>query len=136
MFMPWRDEFSVGIAVIDKQHYWLVDATNRLYEEMNKPECDRVVLAEILEGLMDYTVNHFILEEEYFERYAYPGALAHKALHDKFTKAIMAVLTNFENGSDVRQETLELLKHWLSEHILRADKEYVLFFQEIGVTVI
>ncbi len=31
---------------------------------------------------MNYTVNHFIVEEACFERYDYPERIVHKALHD------------------------------------------------------
>ncbi|MCL2591393.1 MAG: hypothetical protein FWD67_11125 [Betaproteobacteria bacterium] len=33
-FMPWSDEFVLGIDSIDKQHRWLVETTNRLYDEL------------------------------------------------------------------------------------------------------
>jgi hemerythrin len=131
-FMPWRDDFSVGLAEVDEQHQWLFDATNRLHNEMNKPIHSRAVIGEILEGLMNYTVNHFIMEEELFERYAYPQAQAHKALHDKFTASIMSMLTSFENGAPIENELLEILKDWLVEHIMKTDTAYVLFLKEKG----
>lgn len=89
-FMPWSEEFRVGIDDVDEQHRWLFDATNRLHAEMNKETRNRAVIAEIIEGLMDYTMNHFIMEEDLFQRYGYPKAAAHKALHDKFTSSIMS----------------------------------------------
>jgi hemerythrin len=69
-------------------------------------------------------MNHFILEEELFQRCNYPGGAAHKRLHDKFTATLMQVLTDFEAGGDIASGVLELLKDWLIQHILVADKAY------------
>ncbi|MDR1888068.1 MAG: hemerythrin domain-containing protein, partial [Zoogloeaceae bacterium] len=63
-FMPWSDAFVLGIDSIDKQHRWLVDATNRLHDQIESRHPENKVLKEILEGLVDYTMNHFILEED------------------------------------------------------------------------
>ncbi|MGV8892763.1 MAG: bacteriohemerythrin [Burkholderiaceae bacterium] len=129
-FMPWSEDFSVGLSVVDEQHRWLFDATNRIYDELNKETVDRKVIAEVIEGLMDYTMNHFIVEEVEFERYDYPDTRAHKALHNTFTSSIMNMLTNFEAGEAVENEMLELLKNWLLQHILKVDRAYVPFFKE------
>lgn len=135
IFMPWQDEFSVGIAQIDEQHRWLVDATNSLHQEMNAHTLDRARVSSILDGLMGYTVNHFIVEEEWFQRYNYPERVAHKAMHDHLTKVVMGILTDFERGEDVQEVVLALLKDWLTHHILEEDKAYVPFFRQLGVTV-
>jgi len=132
-FMPWSDALSVGLESVDDQHRWLVDATNRLHAELSQATPDRSVTGEIIEGLMDYTMNHFIMEEELFQRYDYPEATEHKALHDRFTTTVMDVLTRFEAGEDVGTETLEFLKQWLIGHIMVADKAYASFLAERGV---
>lgn len=132
-FMPWSDALSVGLTSVDDQHRWLVDATNRLHSELSSAQPDRQVTGEIIEGLMDYTMNHFIMEEELFQRYSYPEAAAHKALHDRFTATVMDVLMRFESGDDVGLEALDFLKNWLVEHIMRADKAYAPFLAAQGV---
>lgn len=131
-FMPWNDTYRVGLGDIDEQHRWLFNATARLHEEVSQPAPSRAVIAEILEGLMDYTVNHFIMEEDLFLRHAYPQAQEHKALHDQFTAAIMKIMTEFENGAEIEHEVLAILNHWLIEHIMKADSAYVPFFNEKG----
>jgi hemerythrin len=131
--MPWSEDFELGIGSIDEQHHWLVDATNRLHEQVESQTPDNEVLREILEGLVDYTVNHFILEEELFDRLHYPETEAHKAEHDDLTRQTIQLLLNFEKGAPVSAETLEFLKGWLMHHILRVDKAYVPFLQEHGI---
>lgn len=123
-FMPWSEEFAVGLERIDQQHRWLVDTTNELHDALHGETLRREQIQALLEGLVDYTMNHFILEEEMFERCNYPGGAAHKRLHDKFSATLMQVLTDFEAGGDIASGVLELLKDWLVQHILVADKAY------------
>ena len=129
-FMPWSDDYSVALDEVDEQHKWLFDATNRLHDETTKAVHSRQVIGEIIEGLMDYTMNHFIMEEELFQRYAYPQAQSHKAQHNQFTATILRTLMDFESGADVESEVLETLKNWLVQHILKTDTAYVPFLKE------
>lgn len=128
-FMQWDDAFAVGLPEIDKQHQWLIHTTNLLHDELARSAPDRAFIGEVLDGLMDYTVNHFILEEELFQRCSYPGGDAHKRLHDKFSATLMGVLQDFEAGADIASGMLELMKNWLVQHILIADKAYAPFVQ-------
>src|SRR5512145_3083876 len=98
MFVPWNDELLTGIEDVDTQHKWLVDATNRLHDELSKPQSNPAVVGDILEGLVDYTYNHFIMEEELFERLGYPESAAHRAQHNTFTTKISDLLNKHERG--------------------------------------
>ena len=69
-FMPWTAELELGLPEIDDQHRQLVALTNALHDELSKATPDRAAIGHILEGLVDYTVNHFVLEEELFARFA------------------------------------------------------------------
>ena len=132
-FMPWNSELEVGIGLIDDQHRWLIDRTNELHAHMQGDEPDHEEIARLLDGLMDYTTNHFIAEEELFQRLDYPEAAPHKAEHDRFTAQIMDLLHRHEAGNVSGAETLELLMHWLLHHIVKVDRAYVEFFKEQGV---
>jgi hemerythrin len=132
-FLPWTDALQLGIASIDLQHRWLVDTTNALHEEMSTAAPDRAVIGRIIEGLVDYTMNHFIHEEELFLRFGYPETPGHKAEHDSFAKQAMELLTQFEEGQSVGGETLEFLKSWLLHHNLKVDRAYAPFLLAQGV---
>jgi len=131
-FWPWSKELEVGIGEIDEQHKWLVDLTNQLHDALNEG-ADQAKTSDILESLMDYTMNHFIVEEDLFQRLGYPETDAHKAEHNKFTGQIMGLIERHENGDSAGEETLEVLKEWLTHHILKVDKAYVEHFRAHGV---
>lgn len=132
-FMPWSEALQLGIESIDDQHKWLVNATNQLHDEINQPSPDRAIIGQILEGLVEYTMNHFLMEEDLFLRLDYPETTGHKAEHDGFTSRTMNLLMQFEDGADLGSEALELLKNWLQHHILQVDRAYVPFLKANGI---
>lgn len=130
--MSWSESLLVGVPIADEQHRWLVDQANILYSALSAPVPDRHLVGRILEGLMDYTVNHFIAEEDLFERFGYPGAAEHKAQHDQFTSAVMGFLQRHEAGETVAIEVMETLRDWLVNHIMKSDKAYGIYFADHG----
>lgn len=130
MFMPWSDELLLGIDRIDDQHHWLVDTTNRLHDEISNDSPRRDVIGEILYSLVEYAINHFIMEEELFQRYEYPQTAEHKAEHDNFNAKIHSLLEQFEAGETVNTEVMEFLKNWLLHHIMENDKAYAPYLKQ------
>ncbi len=135
LFMPWNEQLEVGIAEIDEQHRWLVDTTNTLHAVLSTGAAQTEELGEILEQLMDYTMNHFIVEEEIFDRLGYPESDAHKAQHNVFCEKVMDLLTRHDMGETVGLDALNLLKSWLTNHIIKVDKQYVKHFRAEGIAV-
>ena len=131
-FMPWTQALEVGIAEIDEQHRWLVDQTNALHDAL-QGGASREQVGELLEGLMDYVMNHFIVEENLFIRLGYPETEAHQAQHNLFSGQVMSLLARHDCGEEVGADALELLKDWLVHHILKVDKAYVEFFRAHGI---
>ncbi|MDY0249082.1 MAG: bacteriohemerythrin [Pseudomonas sp.] len=135
LFMPWDETFEVGIQQIDEQHRWLVDTTNTLHALLSTGAAQVEEVGAILEQLMDYTMNHFIVEEELFARLGYPESTAHKAQHNIFCERVMALLTRHDMGDTVGLDALNLLKNWLTNHIIKVDKQYVKHFREEGIAL-
>lgn len=132
-FMVWSSELELGLELIDTQHHWLVDTTNALYDELSKGEPEAAMVGQLLEGLVDYTMNHFIAEEDLFQRYGYPESEAHHAEHNTFTAHAYDLLARHEKGEKVGIEVLDFLKSWLINHILKSDRAYAPFLLEKGV---
>ena len=135
LFMPWNEQLEVGIAEIDEQHRWLVDTTNTLHALLSTEKTQADEVGDILEQLMDYTMNHFIVEEDIFARLGYPETEAHKAQHNVFCEKVMDLLTRHDMGEIVGLDALNLLKSWLTNHIIKVDKKYVEHFRAEGITV-
>ena len=52
------------------------------------PDCRDAIEqnSKVLDGLANYTVEHFSFEEKNFAKFHYAGAAAHKSEHDAFGK--------------------------------------------------
>ena len=129
VFMPWTQSLELGIPMIDDQHKVLVDLINALHDASTAANPDRNAVTDVLEGLLDYTHNHFIVEEVMFQKYSYPETNEHQAEHTSFTGKMMDWLTRFEDGEDVNNEVMDFLKDWLIHHICEEDRSYLPFMR-------
>lgn len=120
--MDWKEEYSVGIEEIDKQHRVLLDYFG-LIEDAVAAGGNWSSLHFILIQLRDFARIHFAVEETLMHLFAYPGAADHIGLHQGF----FAKLKELEQQSlttDVTKGTVEFLHQWLLRHITGADKGY------------
>ena len=130
----WSDEFSVGIKSIDEQHKKIVNMIKTLHDALDKGKAP-AVLDKIINGLLDYTGQHFTYEEELFDKYGYPDAGDHKKEHAKLDKRVLKLKAELDAGSLKIGEVLllELLYDLLQNHILKTDKKYSAFLVGKGV---
>lgn len=131
--MTWSDRMSVGVERIDKQHRQLIDLLNALHSEMLAGRGLQAVL-EVLDNLVEYTKTHFAAEESMFRNHGYPQAQAHKQQHDELTDKAIALHREVSSGrATLTLPTMNFLKDWLSNHILRTDMAYKPFFAAKGI---
>jgi hemerythrin-like metal-binding protein len=117
--MPWSEQFVLGIAKIDEQHHSLVDQINTMADQS-----DSKAQATTLEALVEFAMNHFVVEEEMFKRHGYALPAEHMAAQSDFTSKIFDALDAFQGGSGNSNDTLALLKDWLTKHITVVAKAY------------
>jgi len=132
-FIEWNDSIKVGIRTIDEQHKQLVDMINMLHEAMAAGK-GNLVLNEIFARLVAYTRTHFATEEELFKRYMYPEFADHKREHDELIQSVLILESQFASKKlGVSIKTANMLKDWLTNHIMKTDKKYVEFLNSRGV---
>lgn len=132
-FMIWNDQLSVGVRVIDDDHRKMICMINDLYEAILAGDASER-LEGIIDGLVVYTRIHFAREERFFRQVNYPDAIEHKKEHDLFTRRVIELdARSRRSGENLSLEVMVLLKDWLFEHILGADKRFGPFFNEMGI---
>jgi hemerythrin-like metal-binding protein len=132
-FIHWTDSLSVGIESIDEQHKLLVEIINNLDDAMRESETDQII-SEIFQRMIGYTEMHFAFEENLFDSHGYQGSSAHKEQHVALIETIQALKHKLDEGdARVGIEVMEFLKRWLTDHILKTDKDYAEFLVEKGV---
>ncbi len=132
-FIEWDDNLSVYIVEIDRQHKKLIAMINELHDAMRHRQ-SKLVLSQIIEGLIGYAGTHFRTEERYFERYGYPEEIPHKQEHAAFTLKVAEFKHNYDAGKfGLSMDLLDFLSDWLQNHIKVVDRKYALFFNEKGL---
>ena len=127
--MVWKDSYRIGIDVIDKEHrklFNMVGETERIVEESQYGVIRAVKCREAMVFLQAYVVLHFSHEEEYMEEIGYPHLAEHHAIHEEFKSRVTAQEEKLEKANyadEVVLEAVNMMKTWLSDHVLNEDQK-------------
>ena len=122
----WKDEYSIGIEKLDRQHQHLFEITNKLIEASDNSE----LISDILSEMTDYAKEHFTDEEELMQKYGYSEIESQKKQHIYFINTTTELITSaMDDKKTTADETAELLTLWLINHILKSDMKYRDFFK-------
>lgn len=132
-FIEWTEKSMVNIVKVDAQHKKLFEILNRLHASVVEGK-EQSELIDILDQLIEYTVEHFETEEELFLDHGFPGYEEHKAAHDQLTATAVELQGKLKGGSATLSfEVLDFLHDWLMDHTLGLDKEMGPYLNERGV---
>ncbi|EKD38905.1 MAG: hypothetical protein ACD_75C00565G0003 [uncultured bacterium] len=130
----WRDEFSVGVDEMDRQHKKLLTMINRLIEEQHTLT-DQKTIAELLDGMIDYAQEHFRAEEFLMAEYDYDRKTWQEMRHKEFIDKTLSFMTAADIGPNILSVALlDFLSSWLVNHILTEDMQYKEFFRSKGLS--
>lgn len=120
--LVWDKTLSVDVPEIDEDHRRLVDLFNILSHSVEQGDEAQYVEA-VMEELISCTVWHFRHEERLMLKYGYEGLVEHKAEHEELIASAKALQQKLLlESAPVLSEDLQFLEHWLTGHILSADK--------------
>ena len=122
-----KPEYYIGIDMIDEEHKQLFQYADEAYEllhdEYTPDKYDRIDI--ILEKLRDYTVKHFVDEEQYMESINYKKLFTQKVQHQEFINKLDEFMEyhneEVEDQDDQIMGILKYLTEWLTNHILYVD---------------
>lgn len=128
----WKEEYSVGVEMIDEQHKVFIGIINELYTAIMEKK-EKIILDDVFKQLVAYTQFHFQTEERYFDEFQYEGSEEHKAAHKKLCDQIAELETKREGIMENPFELMDFLEDWLVDHIMGMDKKYGPCFNEHGL---
>jgi len=121
--LVWGDTLSVEVDEIDDDHRRLVELFNILNHAVDEGDSTDYVEA-VLDELISGTVWHFRHEERLMLKYGYGGSAEHKAEHADLIESAQALQQKYLQGDRrLSNQDIEYLEHWLTGHILSADKD-------------
>ncbi|MEI8096695.1 MAG: bacteriohemerythrin [Candidatus Moraniibacteriota bacterium] len=131
--LEWKEEYSVGVQLIDEQHKMIFATINELVDMINTTPT-KEKLAFVIGQLVAYKKFHFATEEKYFVEFHYEGTEEHIAKHKMFNDTLEKVQE--ECGDDMLTlafRLVDFLEDWLIDHLMTVDQEYKVCFAEHGL---
>jgi len=90
MTLIWREQMSVGNALIDNEHKYLLEQVNAVEKAINTEE-NHDILLKTLDRLVDYTKTHFGHEEKIQAKVHFREMEAHKKEHHEIMAELFAI---------------------------------------------
>jgi hemerythrin-like metal-binding protein len=116
--------YELNIPEVDEQHQRLFALANRMYDAYKTLKGD-AVLDDLLAELAEYTATHFETEERYMQESGYPGLDEHRREHERLAQVVAELRRKLRSGETrMSREVMQLLKDWLTEHILEMDLRF------------
>jgi hemerythrin len=124
MALRWKEDLTMGVAELDRQHRELFDCINRLLDACRVGKGSDQV-QPVLQFLESYVREHFAEEERRMREAGYPLLALHKAQHDGFLVAFEDVKKDASSpGLALTFGTNRLLTDWWINHISGTDREF------------
>jgi hemerythrin-like metal-binding protein len=129
----WDPSARVNLAELDRQHEQLFRMVGELDRALGNGSAD-VVIDEVLEKLIQYTIHHFAAEESLMQQHGFPGLSAHRYDHQMLAQKLTKFNLSHKAGRPgIPSALLTFLQSWLHNHLLKADKEYNDFLNARGL---
>ena len=126
--IDWDDSFNTQNAEIDKQHMKWIKIYNELHETLINGNGKNLlgITSTTLKLMGDYAYYHFKYEEDFMKSIDFPHIVEHKRQHKDFDSQIYELNRDVREGKTVlNTQLIKIMRNWIVEHILHADKKYV-----------
>lgn len=124
--LVWRDEYNIGVDVIDREHQRLFKIISKLFAYEGEKDKSQWACQEGIKYFKGHAVKHFTDEERYMESIGYGGLERHRLIHRDFRENTLPALereleqTGF--SADAVDHFLGVCAGWLIGHTLTEDQ--------------
>jgi hemerythrin len=129
----WKEEYNTGVKFIDEQHKYFLNIIRDLKAYLDEGVCMESA-SRIFFSLVHYAEHYLIQEEIYLKDYHFPSTSEHKELHAAFIKRVIQFKTDYQRDIEHTCQTMmEYLTGWFDNHILKYDKEAIVYLKGKGL---
>jgi len=133
MEIIWKDEYRIGVDIIDEQHKEFIEILGELLVACEGPRVEEN-LKKLIDQLQDYANKHFAFEERCMREFNYEEAEEHAKEHLLFRQQILSIKEKYNRGDHILQyDIFDLMQSWLKNHVTGEDKKFVSCFREHGL---
>ncbi len=123
--LVWKNEFNLGIKIIDDEHQKLFQIISKLFTLGGEETKSRQACQEGIKYFKSHALKHFEDEEKYMELIGYEEISMHKRLHKEFRENTLPALENELKREDYSPSAVEhflaVCAGWLIGHTLTED---------------
>ena len=119
--LRWRNEFGVGIEIVDHDHRELIRSIrNRQIELGSSDDPDTII--RLLGEIYAEIAEHFALEEKLMEQLRYAAFADHKEDHETLLDDLREIMVAVEDDGELDEIQLtDDLDRWFSDHFRTHD---------------
>ena len=133
MEYKWRKSYEIGIKIVDDQHKHLFDMIAQMIDTPyhQRPNVNK----DFINGIFEYTKQHFKTEEKLMKELSYPDDLIqeHHAEHANMIKEIESqIMHHYTDGVIFGAAVLDFMKDWIINHLLGDDQDFADWARENG----
>ena len=88
----WKEEYNIGVDIIDQEHRRLFKIINKLFRFSDEKNKSRWACQEGIKFFKDHAVKHFTEEEEYMASIHYERLNVHMHIHSEFRERTIPAL--------------------------------------------
>lgn len=122
----WRDEYNLGVDIIDKEHQRIFKIINKLFSFREEEKDSQWTCQEGIKYFRGHAVKHFADEESYMASIGYEGLEQHRRIHRDFKEntlpALEQELEQAGYSPDSVDHFLGVCAGWLIGHTLTEDQ--------------
>lgn len=132
----WNDNnFRTDIPIIDLQHIWLVFLIFTLERSNRNYSPSDARLQNILDELLNFTIEHFNLEENILIQFDYPDIVKHEQEHKNFISTMQESVQSIHKHTFDLNSLVNFLQTWIVQHISIEDKGYKEYFIQKNISL-
>lgn len=121
----WKDEYNIGVEMIDKEHQRLFKIINKLFAFREEEKDSQWTCQEGIKYFRSHAMKHFMDEEAYMLSIGYEGLEQHRLIHKGFREntlpALEQELERTGYAPDAVNHFLGVCAGWLIGHTLTED---------------
>ncbi len=124
--LVWKEEYNIGVDMIDKEHKRLFKIINKLFAFGREEKKSQWACQEGIKYFKDHAMKHFEEEENYMESIGYEGLESHRHLHQGFRRKMLPALEKELEQTDYSENAVDhflgVCAGWLIGHTLTEDR--------------
>jgi hemerythrin-like metal-binding protein len=124
--LVWKDEYNIGVDIIDREHRRLFKIINKLFRFTDEKGKSQWACQEGIKFFKDHALKHFTEEEEYMASVNYERLGVHMHIHREFRERTLPALEEELERTDYCAESVEhflgVCAGWLVGHTLIEDR--------------